>query len=460
MSTAQYERMTGEPVGRLTLSLAVPAVIGMMITTIYNMVDTWFVAKLGTQAVAACGVTLSIQELTMSVGYWFGMGGGTAIGLLLGARRTEEAGRIGSTAFFTTLLLGTLCALLGNACIGPLMRFLGASATILPYAVAYGRFILLCFPVMAGSLVLSTILRCEGKMKLSMLGIASGGVLNMLLDPLFIFGLRLGVTGAALATFLSQLAGLALLLFFFLSGRSETKLSPRLFTPRAGVYRRILVTGLPSLTRHGVTTVANIAMNTAAGLYGGDVLIASLSIVGKIMALLMAVIKGIFQGSTTIFSYNKGAGRTDRVRAAYRFALSFTTGITLVYAAVLTFTAEGVLSLFGAADPLIVLLGARALLIQVYALVLMPFNFSGNSLLQSVGEAWKSTFLAALPQGVFYIPAVFLLPLWLGQDGVLLAPALGQVLTAVVSVPVIRGYWRRMKEEPGQASYTNSQLNA
>ena len=289
-------------------------------------------------------------------------------------------------------------------------------------------------------------------MKLSTLGIASGGVLNMLLDPLFIFGLRLGVTGAALATFLSQTAGLALLLFFFLSGRSETKLSTRLFTPRADVYRRILVTGLPSLTRHGVTTVANIAMNTAAGLYGGDVLIASLSIVGKIMALLMAVIKGIFQGSTTIFSYNKGADRPDRVRAAYRFALAFTTGIAAVYAAVLTFTAEGVLSLFGAADPLIVTLGAKALLIQVYALLLMPFNFSGNSLLQSVGEAWKSTLLAALPQGVFYVPAVLLLPLWLGQSGVLLAPALGQALAAVVSAPVIRGYWRRMGKAEGSVS--------
>lgn len=447
MSTAQVERMTQEPVGRLTLRLAVPAVIGMMITTIYNMVDTWFVAKLGTQAVAACGVTLSIQELTMSMGYWFGMGGGTVIGLLLGARRTKEAGRIGSTAFFTTLFLGTLCALLGNAFIVPLMRFLGASETILPYAVAYGRFILLCFPVMGSSLVLSTILRCEGRMKLSMLGIAAGGVLNMLLDPLFIFWLDLGVAGAALATFLSQMVGLVLLLYFFLSGRSETKLSPALFTPDADVYRRILLTGLPSLTRHGVTTVANIAMNTAAGMYGGDVLIAGLSIVGKIMALLMAVIKGIFQGSTTIFSYNKGAGQTDRVRAAYRFALVFTTGIAVVYAAVLSFTARSVLSLFGAADAMVVTLGARALLIQVYALLLMPLNFSANSLLQSVGEAWKSTFLAALPQGVFYVPTVFLLPLLLGQDGVLLAPAVGQGLTALVSTPVIRSYWRKMNRE-------------
>lgn len=447
MSGSQYDRLTHTPVGRLTVSLAVPAVIGMMITTIYNMADTWFVAKLGTQAVGACGVTLSIMELMMSVGYWFGMGGGTAIGLLLGARKTEEAGRIGSTAFLTTLMLGAVIAVLGNAAITPLMRFLGASETILPYAIAYGRFILLGFPIMSGSLVLSTILRCEGKMKLSMLGIASGGVLNMLLDPLFIFVLDLGITGAALATFISQLAGFVLLLAFYAAGQSETKISVRLFTPTAQIYRRILVTGLPSLTRHGVTTVANIAMNTAAGIYGGDVLIASLSIVGKIMALLMALIKGIFQGSTTIFSYNKGAGRYDRVRDAYRFALVFTTGIAAAYVVVISLTAERILSLFGAADPQIVSVGAKALIIQVAALLLMPFNFSGNSLLQSVGEAWKSTFLAALPQGIFYVPAVFVLPLFLGQDGVLFAPAVGQVLAAVVTMPFIRGYFQRMEEE-------------
>lgn len=430
------------PIPPLIIRLGIPGVVSMMVTTIYNMVDTWFVARLGTQAVAACGVTLSIMELMMSIGYWLGTGGALLIGMLLGAQKKEEANQIGSTAFFSTLAIGSVLAALGIIFITPLMRFLGSSETILPYARDYGFFILLGFPFMSGSLVLSAILRNEGKMKRAMIGITSGGVLNMILDPILIFGLHLGISGAALATMISQAAGFLLMLYFFASGQTQIKLSIRRVSLRPGVLGRIMRNGLPSLTRHGVTMVSNTAMNIAAGAAGGDALIAGLSLAGKVMALVLAVIKGWFQGSTTVFAYNKGAGRHDRVKRAYQFSLALDMAVAAGLFFITLFASEEILSVFRTSDHQVALYGAHALRMQGIALLAMPIGFSANQLLQAVGEPLKSTFLAALPQGIFYIPAVFLLPLFFGADGVMLAPIVGYGLTAIVSVPVVRNYFR------------------
>jgi len=446
-SMTQFERMTTTPIARLTMRLAIPSVVSMMVSTLYNMVDTWFVAQLGTLAVGACGVAFSIMEFISSMGYLFGMGGGTMIGMLLGSKKPKEAGVIGSTAFFCALALGVLVTALGLAFIEPLMLLLGSSRTILPYAVAYSRWILAGLPVMCTSLILSTILRCEGKNQLSMIGIGCGAVLNMILDPLFIFALNLGIAGAALATLVSQTVGLIVLLLFFLTGQTETKLSLGSVSLAPSVLRGILVTGLPSLCRHGVTTLANIALNIAAGRYGGDMLIAALSIVTKVTALIQSVLKGIFQGAQSIFSYNKGAKRYDRVRAAYFFTLIFNTVLITVTAFAMLRLAAPIIRLYNVTDPTVFSLGVRALIAQTFALILMPWNFSGNTMLQSVGEPMKSTLLASLPQGVYYIPALFLLPLFLGADGVILAPLAGQALSAITTVPFIRWYFRKMRGE-------------
>ena len=372
------------------------------------------------------------------------MGGGTCIGMLLGARKNEEANRIGSTAFFSSIALGLLFTLLGLLFLEPLMRVLGSSNDVLPYAEAYGTWILIGFAVMSTSLVLSTILRCEGKMDLSMAGIATGAVLNMALDPLFIFTLNMGITGAAVATVLSQTISFGILLFFFLSGRSDVKLSLKSWQLSASVYRRILVTGLPSLCRHGVTTFATIALNTAAGMYGGDILIAALAIVNKVITFIQAILKGIFQGAQATFSYNKGAGRYDRVRQAYRYTLTFNTVLIALIGAVMLFAARWVMGIFTAEAGEILTVGAFALTVETCSLLVMPFNFSGNTLLQSVGEPWKSTLLAALPQGVFYIPCLFILPLWLGADGIIWSFTAGQALTVLATLPVVRDYFARI----------------
>lgn len=439
----QFQKMTRTPIPKLTMAISIPAIISILITMFYNMADTWFVSQINTAAVGAVGVAFSITTFTNALGYLFGMGSGTYIGQLLGARNHEEANRIGSTAFITSIALCSIIAAAGIAGIRPLMRFLGSSETILPYAVDYGFYILLGLPAMCSSLVLSTILRCEGKTNLSMLGIGIGGILNMFLDPLFIFALNMGVSGAALATLISQIISWIVLFCFYLTGKSAVRLSLRWFTPKPETYCHILVTGLPSLCRHLIMTVANIALNTAAGFYGGDTTIAAMSIVAKVIGFSQSISNGIGQGAQTIFSYNKGAGLFDRVKKTFSFVLSFNTGLMIIEAITIGIFAPSIMALFRADDAEVIRIGAKALRLQCLSLVLMPWNTLGNQLMQSVGESGKSTFLASLRQGIYYIPIIFLLPMVMQADGILYAQPAADVLTAITVAPFLVWYFKK-----------------
>ena len=438
-----YERMTTAPIRGLTVRLAIPSMISMVISTVYNIVDTWFVARLGTQATAAVGISFAIMELINSLGFLFGTGGGTRIGLLLGARDHKGASRVATTSCVCCLTLSLLIAMGGLLFLSPLMRILGSTPSIQPYAEAYGRFMLLGFPVMCLSIVLSAFLRCEGKNQYAMIGMGCGGVLNMLLDPLFIFALDMGITGAALATFLSQVVSLCVLLYFFLSGHTETRLSPSSVCFEREMLGSILRAGLPSLCRHGAGTLSSACLNISAGIYGGDVLIAALSVVSKVIAFILALIKGFTQGAQSIYSYNKGAGREDRIRDAFNFTLLGNIAGACVIAAIMYFAAPAVLSLFSAMDAQTVALGIRALRWHAAGLIFMPFGFAVNILLQAVGQPGKAAFLAALPQGVCYVPTVFLLPMLLGTEGLMVTPLLAYLLTDIITFPFWKAYFGR-----------------
>ncbi len=436
-----YERMTTEPVKSLTRRLAVPSIVSMLVSTVYNIADTWFVSRLGTQATAAVGISFAIMELISSVGFLFGTGSGTRVGLLLGARDRKGASEMASTAFAYALILSSVLGGMGIVLITPLMRLLGSTDTIQPYAETYGRYILLGFPVMALSLVLSAILRSEGKNRLSMIGVGLGSVLNILLDPLFIFVFNGGIGGAALATFLSQTAGLVLMLVFFLSGKTETRLSLSSVRPSGKLLGTILRTGLPSLCRHGAGSVSAACLNIAAGRCGGDALIAAFSIVSKIVSFILALIKGFTQGAQSIYSYNKGAGKEDRIREAYLYTLRGNILGACVIAAAMYFAAPGIIGLFSKADAETVRYGITALRLHTAGLIFMPYGFAASILLQAVGESWKATWLACLPQGICYVPAVFLLAHLFGASGLMLTPMVAYLLTDLLALPYTRAYF-------------------
>ena len=325
----QYKKMTETPIPRLITTMAVPTIISMLVTSVYNMADTFFVSKLGTSATGAVGIVYSLMAIIQAVGFMIGMGSGSQLSRLLGQKNQKEASEIGATGFYISIAFGLLLTVFGLIFIDPLMRILGATPTILPYARDYARYILLGASIMCASFVLNNLLRGEGKATLAMVGIATGGVLNIFLDPLFIFVFNLGIAGAAIATVLSQCISFIILLSFFLRGKSLISLNIRNVSRQAKVYISILKTGLPSLCRQGLASISTVALNLNAAVYG-DAAVAAMSVVSRIFMLMISVLIGFGQGFQPVAGYNYGARKFDRVRQAVKFSLVWGTIVVVV----------------------------------------------------------------------------------------------------------------------------------
>ena len=237
----QYEKMTQTPIHKLITSLAIPTIISMLITGFYNAADTFFVSQIGTSASAATGIVFSLMTLIQAVSFCIGMGSGTTISRRLGQKRNEEADIIGSSGLFFGISFGLLLVVFGNVFIEPLLKILGSTDTILPYAKDYAKYILIASPFMAGSFILNNMLRSEGKAKLSMLGILSGSILNIFLDPLLIFVFKMSISGAAIATGVSQFISFSILFSFYLRKKTVVNLSIKNFSKNIFTYLMIFL---------------------------------------------------------------------------------------------------------------------------------------------------------------------------------------------------------------------------
>lgn len=448
---AQYERMTGKAVGPLIVSLAIPTVISMLVSAIYNTADTYFVSKLGTSASGAVGVVFSLMAIIQAVGFTIGMGSGTWISRLLGAQDEKAASEVAASGFYSSILFGVLLAVSGLFSLDPLVRLLGATATIAPYARDYASYILLAAPVMTASFVLNNILRAEGKAKLAMLGIAAGGILNCGLDPLFIFSLGLGIGGAAIATALSQCISFAILLSAFLRGRTVTKLGLARVARRPSLYLQILKNGLPSFCRQGLASVSTVALNLNAAVYG-DAAVAAMSIVGKIFMLIFSVVLGVGQGYQPVLGYNYGARKLERVREAFFFTLKLGTAIMAVSALACFFIAPSLMLLFIAEDPEVVRIGSAALRAQCLAMPLIPLGVICNMSFQSLGKSWTATLLSACRQGFFFLPFIVLLPGLIGLKGVEITQPLADLCTFAICLPFALSFLRGLGKRTGKGT--------
>ena len=360
---AQYRKMTQTPIPRLVATLAVPTIISMLVTAVYNMADTFFVAQLGTSAAGAVGIVFSLMAVIQAIGFMLGMGAGNLVSRYLGAKEQRQADCAASTAFFTALAFGLGITVLGTLFLDPLMRVLGATPTILPYARDYARYILFGAPVMCASFVLNNILRGEGKAMLAMVGIGLGGVLNIGLDPLFIYAFGLGIAGAAIATLLSQCVSFAILLACFLRRKSAVRLHIGQVSRKAEVYARIIKTGMPSFCRQSLASVATVLLNVNAAVYG-DAAVAAMSVVGRIFMFVFSFMLGFGQGFQPVAGYNFGAKRYDRVRGATYFTMLVGTVLMSVLAAAGFLAAPGALALFRRDDAEVIAIGALALRAQ------------------------------------------------------------------------------------------------
>ncbi len=439
----QYKKMTETPIPRLIVSLAAPSTLSMLMTSIYNMTDTYFVSNLNLGAAAAVGVVFALMSLIQSVGFTVGMGTSTYISQNLGKKQNDVANRYATGAILLAALLGGIVTVLGLSFLSPLLRLLGSTETALPYAEDYAFYILLAAPFMCVMFTLNNILRAEGHASLSMIGIVSGGLLNMALDPILIHGCGMGMTGAAVATMVSQFFSFAVLLSIFLLKKTIVRPALSSLPREVRLYGRILTNGFPTLCRQGLATLASALLAILAKPYG-DAAIAAMTIATKIYTMVRSLIVGIGQGYQPMAGYNYGARRFVRVRGGFYFTTLLGTLICCAAAVALGIGAEGVISLFRT-DADVVAIGAMTLRWFALVLPLLAYSTYVNQMLQCLGRSKTAAFLASCRQGVFFIPLIFLLSYTAGLPGIAATQALADLLTFLLSVPFQIAFFRSQR---------------
>ena len=444
-SQDKYLQMTTAPSPGLVTRLAVPTIISMLVTAFYNMADTFFVGRIGTSASAAVGVVFSVMAIIQACGFFFGHGSGNYISRALGAEDGQDAARMASTGFFCALIAGAVLGGLGIAFIRPLAKLLGSTDTILPYAVDYMRFILIGAPWMMASLVLNNQLRFQGSAFYSMVGIATGAVINIGLDPLLIFTFKMGIAGAALATIISQFVSFCLLLAGTQRG-GNLRVRPGNFSPNAKYLKAIVNGGMPSLCRQGLNSVGTICLNLGAGVYG-DAAIAAMSIVGRIVMFANSCVIGFGQGFQPVCGFCYGAKKYDRVKQAFWFCVRTAT-VFLCCAAVLAFAfAPQLVAVFRKGDADVLAVGQVALRAQCLTFPLSAWIVLCNMMMQTIGKSVRASFLAMARQGLFFVPMVLILPRLFGLFGLQISQAMADVITFAASIPLQLSVFREMDAE-------------
>lgn len=440
----KHDMMINTPINRLIPRLAVPTVISMLITSIYNMADTFFVSQINTSASGAVGINFSLMAMIQAIGFTLGMGSGNYMSRRLGAGDQKSAQLACSTAVYTAFVLGLVLAAAGIINIDSLVMLLGATDTIAPYATDYGRYILIAAPYMTVSFVFNNHLRSQGNAMQSMIGITTGGILNCILDPVLIFGFDLGISGAAIATIFSQFVSFVILLVLIIRTDGVLKPNPRYFTFKPWVYKEIILAGLPSLGRQGLASVASVLLNVASSGFG-DAAVAGMSIVTRIMMFINSALIGFGQGFQPVCGYNFGAKRYDRVLESYYFCRRVAVIFLTVMAVVIFAVSPQIMWVFRHDDEQVIAIGAAALRFQCIALPLQAWVIIGNMLVQSIGYSFRATLTAIGRQGLFFIPAILVLPRIAGILGLQLAQPVADVCTFILTQLIIMQVLKELK---------------
>lgn len=428
----QFIRMTETPVEKLVATLAVPTVISMMVTNIYNLVDTAFVGTLGNSASGAVGVVFGFMSILQAVAFMCGQGAGSIMSRSLGTKDTETATRYTSTGFFMSLSLGTLIGLFSFLFLDPLVYALGSTDTIAPYAKTYIFWIILAAPFMASSLTMNNLLRYEGRAKLGMFGLMTGGVLNIGGDAVLIFGCNLGIAGAGISTAVSQIISFLILLFMFLSGKTQTKIRISCVDWHLRTVGNVAATGFPSLLRQALNSIATILLNSNASVYG-DAAVAAMSIVSRINFFVMALAIGIGQGFQPVSSFNYGAGKYDRVKKAFWFTFGLSEVLLILTVIPVFVFAEPLIRIFRN-DAQVVDYALRALRLQAVTLVTVPLTMVTEMGFQSTGQRLLASLSSSLRSGLIFIPALVILAYTRGMAGIQEAQPVAFVISFFISL--------------------------
>lgn len=432
-----YEFLTQAPVSRVILTMAVPTIVSMLVTCLYTIVDTYFVGQLNTQSTAAVGIVFSLMCLIQAIGSFFGHGSGSYMSRELGARRIDNAASMAATGFVYAIITGVAIAAVGQISLQTLSLWLGSTATVLPYTEQYMAIILMGTPFQIASFTLNSQLRMQGNTRHAMWGIVSGAVLNVLLDPLLIFGCSLGLRGAALATVIGQAVSF-LILYIMCNRRGATCVGIHLtkFSLRWHYVREIIYGGSPSLSRQGLASISVVLLNLAAASYG-DAAVAAMSIVSRVTMFVMSVIVGLGQGFQPFCGYCYGAGLYARLRQGYWFTVKTGFVFLAIFAAVVYCFAEQTVALFRD-DAIVIAVGSTALRWHLVAYPLNAYIMTSNMMLQTTRRPLRANLLASARRGLVFIPFILLLPHLFGLMGVAMCQAVCDVVTFLLAIPIMR----------------------
>lgn len=432
-----YEFLTQAPVSRVILTMAVPTIVSMLVTCLYTIVDTYFVGQLNTQSTAAVGIVFSLMCLIQAIGSFFGHGSGSYMSRELGARRIDNAASMAATGFVYAIVTGVAIAAVGLMSLRTLSLWLGSTATVLPYTEQYMAIILIGTPFQIASFTLNSQLRMQGNTRHAMWGIVSGAVLNVLLDPLLIFGCSLGLRGAALATVIGQAVSF-LILYIMCNRRGAMCVGIHLtkFSLRWHYVREIIYGGSPSLSRQGLASISVVLLNLAAASYG-DAAVAAMSIVSRVTMFVMSVIVGFGQGFQPFCGYCYGAGLYARLRQGYWFTVKTGFVFLAIFAAVVYCFAEQTVALFRD-DAIVIAVGSTALRWHLVAYPLNAYIMTSNMMLQTTRRPLRANLLASARRGLVFIPFILLLPHLFGLMGVAMCQAVCDVVTFLLAIPIMR----------------------
>ena len=439
-----YQKMTQTPVAKLIVQLGVPTTISMLITSIYNMADTYFVGTLGESAQAATGVLFTLQAIIQGVAFMLGQGSGTFISKELADRNTDKASMYVSSAFFAGGMIGLLITLAGLCILEPLVLFLGSTETILPHAMDYGMWVLLSCPFVICSMILNNALRFEGRAFYAMFGLTAGGLLNILGDYVLVMKLGMGVYGAGLATAVSQFISFVILFIMFRK-MAQSHIRLNLISKKFRIYLSICRVGLPSLIRQSMNSVSNGVLNNLTKAFG-DAAIAAMSVVGKFSMFLMCVGLGMGQGFQPVAAFNYRAQKYDRVKKGLVFLICYSLVLVGGFSILTMIFPEQVIAVFQKKEAVIEI-GSVALRNYAFGMIFMALSVPVNMLYQSIQQPAISSILSLIRSGAITIPMLLILVPILGLTGIQIAQPTADVIAGLISIPFIIRFLKAKPEE-------------
>ena len=453
---ARSNKMLTEPLPKVITTMAIPSIIGFLITSIYNLADTYFVSSLGESATAAVSVNASLDQFIMMAGSMLAVGAASYTSRLLGANDREKANQVLSTSFFTAALLGAVIMVLGLTFKRPMVRLLGATDTCELYSIQYATYVLLVAPFMATSFVMNQCLRAEGSAVRSMTGMGFGGILNCVLDPIFIFGLDMGVKGASIATAISKTVSFLILIFPYLTHRCVLRLSIKNYRFSRNIFTEVVAVGSSSAFRSGLAVVSAIVLNNIAGSIS-DAVLAGIGVSTKIMMFPMSIILGFGTGFQPVAGFNWGAKRYDRVMGSYRFASAVSVIGSAIVGLILGISANGLIALFAGDNAGMLATGTLCIRLQCLALPIQGWVATINMTCAGLGNAKGALLLSTSRQGTCFLPIVYpMAGIW-GANGVAATQALADALTLILAIPIIRSVKRKIREAAKLQSLTETE---